>query len=86
MYVLCTLAVLTFHSLLRKWVSTGPDRTSQAAGTEKKVLEDGVGLAGRGRTGGTEMLSSNRRRVQVRSRTGPGMKPEQFKVLVLIGE
>ncbi|XP_027870374.1 kinesin-like protein KIFC3 isoform X5 [Xiphophorus couchianus] len=75
MYVLCTLAVLAFHSLLRKWVSTGPDRTSQAAGTEKKVLEDGVGLAGRGRTGGTEMLSSNRRRVQPVQRSSALLGP-----------
>ncbi|XP_023188654.1 kinesin-like protein KIFC3 isoform X1 [Xiphophorus maculatus] len=78
MYVLCTLAVLTFHSLLRKWVSTGPDRTSQAAGMEKKVLEvleDGVGLAGRGRTGGTEMLSSNRRRVQPVQRSSALLGP-----------
>lgn len=78
MYVLCILAVLTFHSLLRKRVGTRPDRTSEAAGMEKmvlEVLEVGVGSAGRRRVRGTETLSSNRRRVQVRSRTGLGMKP-----------
>ncbi|XP_032417558.1 kinesin-like protein KIFC3 isoform X2 [Xiphophorus hellerii] len=78
MYVLCTLAVLMFHSLLRKRVGTGLDRTSEAAGTEKKVLEvleDGVGLAGRGRTGGTETLSSNRRRVQPVQRSSALLGP-----------
>ncbi|XP_014830481.1 PREDICTED: kinesin-like protein KIFC3 isoform X4 [Poecilia mexicana] len=75
MYVLCTLTVLMFHSLLRKRVGTGPDRTSEAAGAEKVVLEVGVGLAGREMTGGTEMLSSNRRRVQPVQRSSALLSP-----------
>ncbi|XP_043959346.1 kinesin-like protein KIFC3 isoform X2 [Gambusia affinis] len=78
MYVLCILAVLTFHSLLRKRVGTRPDRTSEAAGMEKmvlEVLEVGVGSAGRGRVRGTETLSSNRRRVQPVQRSSALLGP-----------
>ncbi|XP_014909860.1 kinesin-like protein KIFC3 isoform X4 [Poecilia latipinna] len=77
MYVLCTLTVLMFHSLLRKWVGTGPDRTSEAAGAEKKVLEEPPisRLAGREMTGGTETLSSTRRRVQPVQRSSALLSP-----------
>lgn len=68
MYVLCTLAVLTLHSLLRKRVDGGPDRTSQDR------QEDG---------GEEEKFSSSRRRVQV-SRSRTGTDPNDFRVLVLL--
>ncbi|XP_038160412.1 kinesin-like protein KIFC3 isoform X4 [Cyprinodon tularosa] len=49
MYVLCTLAVLTLHSLLRKRVTGEPNGTAEAAGKEDVPVSPGQGGGGTGR-------------------------------------
>ncbi|KAM4744841.1 kinesin-like protein KIFC3 isoform 2-T2 [Anableps anableps] len=72
MFVLCTLAVLTLHSLLRKRISGEPDGT---AAEERR--EDGGVPEERGEQGGavTGKLSSSRRRVQPVQRSSALLSP-----------
>ncbi|XP_030270394.1 kinesin-like protein KIFC3 isoform X3 [Sparus aurata] len=78
MYVLCTLAVLTLHSLLRSWNNKAvePSRSSRAAGQQGP--EDGAVPEARG-GGDDPVKSSDRRgprsgRAEGKRRRGGGMR------------
>lgn len=74
MYVLCTLAVLTLHSLLKSWnnKAVGPGGRSEGAG-EKGRLEDGaVTEAFRPRGSGEDRRGPRRCRADVKRRRRGG--------------
>ncbi|KAK5615212.1 hypothetical protein CRENBAI_004380 [Crenichthys baileyi] len=75
MYVLCTLAVLTLHSLLRKRLNSELDGTAEAAEKEERLEDGGISKGRRRRAGavmaeerqgGMENVSTSGRRVQVK--------------------
>lgn len=77
MYVLCTLVVLSLHSLLKSWSrpgpnpceAVGPERRHQEQQEEEDVTKSVRGMKScqhDGRRGGSCQVSSSRSRAQVR--------------------
>ncbi|MEQ2167747.1 hypothetical protein GOODEAATRI_007203 [Goodea atripinnis] len=78
MYVLCTLAVLALHSLLRKRLNSELDGTAEAAGKEEH-LEDGGISKGRRRRGGAVMAEERRCGIENVSTSGRRVqRPDYF--------
>ncbi|XP_047218641.1 kinesin-like protein KIFC3 isoform X5 [Girardinichthys multiradiatus] len=84
MYVLCTLAVLTLHSLLRKRLNSELDGTAEAAGKEEHLEDGGISKCRRRQGGavmaeerrcGIENVSTSGRRVQTAQRSSALFSP-----------